>query len=40
MKCTNCNYENIEEVLYMSCICIDDNLCNLYARGEIGVYKE
>ena len=36
----NCKYENIEDILYMYCTCRDDNLCNLYSRGEIGLYYE
>lgn len=36
----NCNYENIEEVLYMYCICRDDNLCNLYANKKITKYTD
>ena len=36
----NCKYENIEDILYMYCTCRDDNLCNLYHRGEIGLYYE
>ena len=34
----NCNYENIEDVLYMYCLCRDDNLCNLYANKKITKY--
>ena len=36
----NCKYVHIENILYFYCTCRDDNLCNLFARGEIGVYRE